>query len=60
VRVLRRGLPGAAERPRLPLTGPSVADIDGQPGEEVVAATASPDLQAFNALGLPLSGHGRS
>jgi hypothetical protein len=38
------------------LTGPSVADIDGQPGEEVVAATASLDLQAFNAAGQPASG----
>jgi hypothetical protein len=38
------------------LTGPSVADIDGQPGEEVVAGTASLDLQAFNALGQPISG----
>jgi hypothetical protein len=38
------------------LTGPSVADIDGQPGEEVIAATASLDLQAFNTLGQPVSG----
>jgi hypothetical protein len=35
------------------LTGPSIADIDGQPGEEIVAGTASKDLAAFNALGLP-------
>jgi hypothetical protein len=32
-----------------------VADIDGLPGEEVVAGTASLDLQAFNALGQPVS-----
>ncbi|TML02163.1 MAG: VCBS repeat-containing protein [Actinobacteria bacterium] len=37
------------------LTGPSVADIDGLPGEEIVAGTASLDLQAFNALGRPVS-----
>jgi hypothetical protein len=33
------------------LTGPSVADIDGLPGEEVVAGTASDDLQGFNGSG---------
>jgi hypothetical protein len=38
------------------LTGPSVGDVDGQPGEEIVAGTASLDLQAFNALGLAASG----
>src|SRR5947208_9049478 len=37
------------------LTGPSVGDVDGQPGEEIVAGTASLDLQAFNALGQPVS-----
>jgi hypothetical protein len=37
------------------LTGPSVADIDGLPGEEVVAASASMDLQAYNAAGTPPS-----
>jgi hypothetical protein len=35
------------------LTGPSVADVDGLPGEEIVAGTASMDLQAFNAAGEP-------
>ncbi len=35
------------------LTGPAVADIDGAPGEEVVAGTASMDLAAFNVAGLP-------
>ena len=35
------------------LTGPAVADIDGRRGEEVLAGTASLDLQAFNRLGLP-------
>jgi hypothetical protein len=34
------------------LTGPSAADVDGSPGEEIVAGSASDDLQAFNALGL--------
>ena len=34
------------------LTGPSVADIDGLAGEEVVAGTASMDLAAFTAAGL--------
>jgi hypothetical protein len=37
------------------LTGPSVGDIDGLPGEEILAGTASLDLQAFNALGQPAS-----
>ena len=36
------------------LTGPSVADIDGVPGEEVVAGSASLDLQAYNAAGAPV------
>ncbi len=35
------------------LTGPVVADVDGLPGEEVVAGTASMDLQAFGAAGTP-------
>lgn len=37
------------------LTGPSIADVDGLPGEEVVAASASMDLQAYNAAGAPPS-----
>jgi hypothetical protein len=37
------------------LSGPSVADIDGLPGEEVVGGTASLDLYAFNAAGTPLA-----
>jgi hypothetical protein len=37
------------------LTGPSVGDIGGLPGEEVVAGTAYQDLQAFGAAGLPPS-----
>src|SRR5690606_36612267 len=37
------------------LTGPSVADIDGRPGEELVAGSASLDLAAYNGLGLPVS-----
>jgi hypothetical protein len=31
------------------LTGPSVADVDSTPGDEVLSATASLDLNAFNA-----------
>jgi hypothetical protein len=38
------------------ITGPSVADIDGVPGEEIVGGTASLDLFAFNAAGAPASG----
>ncbi len=38
------------------LTGPSVADIDGQPGEEIIAGTASFDLNAFNTLGTQVTG----
>jgi subtilase family protein/hemolysin type calcium-binding protein len=35
------------------LTGPSIADIDDQPGEEVLSGSASMDLAAFNAAGVP-------
>jgi hypothetical protein len=38
------------------LTGPSVADVDGQAGEEVVGGTASQDLYALRADGRPVSG----
>jgi hypothetical protein len=37
------------------LTGPAVADLDGQPGEEVVGGTASQDLYALRADGRPVS-----
>jgi Subtilase family len=37
------------------ITGPSVADIDGLPGEEIVGGTASLDFYAFNAAGAPAS-----
>jgi len=37
------------------LTGPSVADLDGQGGEELVGGTASQDLYAVRADGRPLS-----
>jgi hypothetical protein len=37
------------------LTGPSVADLDGLPGQEVVEGTASKDLAAFNAAGAPVN-----
>jgi hypothetical protein len=51
---MRPGFP-AQENDLAFLTGPAVADIDGLPGEEIVAGTASLDLQAFNALGQPVS-----
>jgi hypothetical protein len=38
------------------LTGPAAADIDGQPGDEVIGGTASFDLFAANNVGLPVSG----
>jgi hypothetical protein len=38
------------------ITGPSVADIDGQPGEELLAGSAYLDLQAYNGQGQPASG----
>jgi uncharacterized repeat protein (TIGR01451 family) len=37
------------------VTGPSVADIDGLPGEEAVGGTASLDLYALSAAGAPVS-----
>jgi Subtilase family/FG-GAP-like repeat len=37
------------------LTGPTVADVDGQAGEEVVGGTASQDLYAIRADGRPVS-----
>ena len=36
------------------LTGPSVADIDGLPGEEVLEATASKDFAALSGAGTPV------
>jgi hypothetical protein len=51
---MRAGFP-AQENDLAFLTGPAVADIDGLPGQEIVAGTASLDLQAFNALGQPVS-----
>jgi subtilase family protein/VCBS repeat protein len=38
------------------LTGPSIADLDGAPGQEIVEGTASMDLNAFNAAGAELAG----
>jgi hypothetical protein len=35
------------------LTGPVVGDVTGGPGQEVIGGTASLDLAAFNAVGLP-------
>ncbi|HKG36767.1 MAG TPA: S8 family serine peptidase, partial [Solirubrobacterales bacterium] len=37
------------------LTGPSIADLDGLPGQEMIEGTASKDLQAFTAAGAPVS-----
>jgi hypothetical protein len=37
------------------LTGPSIADIDGLPGQEVVEGSASKDLQAYTAAGTPVN-----
>ena len=37
------------------LTGPSIGDIDDLPGEEVVSASASLDLVAFNAAGVAVN-----
>ena len=37
------------------LTGPSVGDIDGLSGEEIVGGTASLDYYGFNAAGTPAS-----
>jgi hypothetical protein len=36
------------------LTGPSISDLDGEEGEELVAGSASLDLQAYDKEGLPL------
>jgi len=38
------------------LTGPSVGDIDGEPGEEAIGGTSSMDLQAFRADGSDVPG----
>jgi hypothetical protein len=38
------------------LTGPAAADIDGQPGDEVIGGTASFDLFAANSSGTAVSG----
>jgi hypothetical protein len=38
------------------LTGPSVADVDGVPGEELLAGTASLDVHAFGASGADAAG----
>jgi hypothetical protein len=37
------------------LTGPSVGDLDGAPGEELIGGTANLDLQAFAGSGSPAS-----
>jgi hypothetical protein len=38
------------------LTGPSIADLDGAPGQEIVEGTASMDLNAFSVAGTELAG----
>jgi hypothetical protein len=38
------------------ITGPSVGDIDGLPGQEVLDGSASMDLAAYSAAGTPLPG----
>jgi hypothetical protein len=38
------------------LTGPSVADLDGRSGQEIVEGTASMDLNAFSPAGTELRG----
>jgi hypothetical protein len=38
------------------LTGPSVADVDGADGDELVAGSAHLDLQAFDGSGSPVGG----
>jgi Thrombospondin type 3 repeat len=38
------------------LTGPAAADIDGQPGDEVIGGTASFDLYAANSAGAAVAG----
>jgi hypothetical protein len=49
------GFPGAVNDLQF-LTGPSVADIDGIPGEEVIGGTAAFDLNAFSPAGTPVPG----
>ena len=50
----RPGFPAAVNDLQF-LTGPSVADLDGQAGEELIGGTASQDLYALRADGRPLS-----
>jgi hypothetical protein len=38
------------------LTGPAAADINGQPGDEVIGGTASFDLYAANSAGVAVNG----
>ena len=37
------------------LTGPSVADLDGRPGQEILSASASLDLRGYTAAGTPIN-----
>ena len=51
----RSGFPATVNDLQL-LTGPAVADIDGDPGEEILAGSASQDLVACGPPGTPASG----
>ena len=53
---LEQGFPAPVDDLQF-LTGPSVADIDGKPGEEVVGGSSSLDLNAFSSSdGSPVPG----
>ena len=52
---LRPGFPQAVNDLQF-LTGPSVADLDGVAGQEILEGTASMDLNAFTAAGSELPG----
>ena len=51
----RPGFPGVVNDLQF-LSGPSIADVDGASGQEVVGGTASFDIAAFNDLGLTVPG----
>ncbi|MCB0874781.1 MAG: hypothetical protein KDB46_01140 [Solirubrobacterales bacterium] len=51
----RSGFPATVNDLQL-LTGPAVADIDGDQGEEVLTGSSSQDLVAYGADGTPASG----
>jgi hypothetical protein len=51
----RPGFPGVVNDLQF-LTGPSVADVDGKPGEELLGGTAYLDVHAFDATGNDVGG----